>query len=52
MRMLNNLVIAYDRRGDISAAIHAAELRLALPAEASHRDVLHAQLRAMLARLN
>ena len=52
MRMLNNLVMAYDRRGDVSAAIHAAELRLALPAEASDRDVLHVQLRAMLARLN
>ena len=52
MRMLNNLVMAYDRRGDVGAAIHAAELRLALPAEASHRDILHAQLRAIQARLN
>ena len=52
MRMLNNLVMAYDRRGDVGAAIHAAELRLALPAEASHRDILQAQLRAMQARLN
>jgi regulator of sirC expression with transglutaminase-like and TPR domain len=42
----------YDRRGDVGAAIHAAELRLALPAEASHRDILQAQLRAMQARLN
>jgi len=52
MRMLNNLVMAYDRRGDVGAAIHAARLRLALPAEASHRDILYAELRAMQARLN
>ena len=52
MRMLNNLVMAYHRRGDIGAAIHAAGLRLALPAEASHRDILNAELRAMQARLN
>ena len=52
MRILNNLVLAYDRRGDVGAAIRAARLRLALPAEASHRDMLHAQLRAIQARLN
>ena len=52
MRMLNNLVMAYDRRGDMAAAIHGARLRLALPVEASHRDILHAQLRAIQARLN
>jgi hypothetical protein len=52
MRILNNLVLAYDRRGDVGAAIQAARLRLALPAEASHRDMLHAQLRAIQARLN
>ena len=52
MRILNNLVQAYDRRGDVGAAIQAARLRLALPAEASHRDMLHAQLRAIQARLN
>jgi len=45
-------VLAYDRRGDVGAAIQAARLRLALPAEASHRDMLHAQLRAIQARLN
>ena len=31
MRMLNNLVAAYKRRGDLGAAIHAATLRLELP---------------------
>jgi hypothetical protein len=52
MRMLNNLVAAYDRRGDIGATIHAAGLRLALPASASQRDVLQAELQALQARLN
>jgi regulator of sirC expression with transglutaminase-like and TPR domain len=52
MRMLNNLVAAYDRRGDIGAAIHAAGLRLALPARASQRDLLKAELQAIQARLN
>jgi regulator of sirC expression with transglutaminase-like and TPR domain len=52
MRMLNNLVAAYDRRGDIGAAIHAARLRLALPARASQRDVLQTELHAIQARLN
>lgn len=52
MRMLNNLVAAYDRRGDIGAAIHAARLRLALPAGASQRDLLEAELQAIQARLN
>jgi regulator of sirC expression with transglutaminase-like and TPR domain len=52
MRMLNNLVAAYGRRGDVGAAIHAAGLRLALPAGASQRDVLEAELRAIQARLN
>ncbi len=52
MRMLNNLVAAYDRRGNIGAAIHAARLRLALPARASQRDLLQAELKALQARLN
>jgi regulator of sirC expression with transglutaminase-like and TPR domain len=52
MRMLNNLVAAYDRRGDIGAAIHAARLRLALPTAASQRDMLQAELQAFQARLN
>lgn len=52
MRMLNNLVAAYGRRGDVGAAIHAARLRLALPAGVSQHDVLEADLRAIQARLN
>ena len=52
MRMLNNLVAAYDRRGDIGAAIHAARLRLALPHAAAQRDGLAADLQALQARLN
>jgi regulator of sirC expression with transglutaminase-like and TPR domain len=52
MRTLNNLVAAYHRRGNLGAAIHAATMRLALPAEPSQRDTLQAELRAMQARLN
>jgi regulator of sirC expression with transglutaminase-like and TPR domain len=52
MRILNNLVAAYDRRGNIGAAIHAAQLRLTIPAEASQRDLLGAELKALQARLN
>jgi regulator of sirC expression with transglutaminase-like and TPR domain len=52
MRMLNNLVAAYDRRGDIDAAIHAASLRLALPAKLAQRTILQAELRAIQAQLN
>jgi regulator of sirC expression with transglutaminase-like and TPR domain len=52
MRMLNNLVAAYGRRGDVGGAIRAAGLRLALPAGGSQRDVLEAELRAIQARLN
>jgi regulator of sirC expression with transglutaminase-like and TPR domain len=52
MRMLNNLVAAYGRRGDVGAAIHAARLRLALPSGASQRDVLQAELHAIQAQLN
>ena len=52
MRMLNNLVLAYQRRGDLGAAIRAARMRVALPAEGSLRDAVLAELRAMQARLN
>ncbi|MDQ6731884.1 MAG: transglutaminase-like domain-containing protein, partial [Actinomycetota bacterium] len=52
MRMLNNLVAAYDRRGNLGAAIHAARLRLALPGRTSQRDMLQAELQAIQARLN
>lgn len=52
MRMLNNLVAAYGRRGDIGAGIRAARLRLALPGTASQRDSLQAELQAIQAQLN
>jgi regulator of sirC expression with transglutaminase-like and TPR domain len=52
MRMLNNLVAAYQRRGALGAAMRAASMRLALPAEGSLRDALQADLRAIQARLN
>ena len=52
MRMLNNLVGSFQRRGDIGAAIRAGELRMALPAEDALAESLRADLRAMQARLN
>ena len=52
MRMLNNLVGSYERRADLSAAIHAATVRLALPADPSLAPTLRAELRALQARLN
>ena len=35
MRMLNNLLASYQRRGNLSAAIRAAEMRMMLPAQGS-----------------
>jgi regulator of sirC expression with transglutaminase-like and TPR domain len=52
LRILNNLVAAYDRRADISRAIQAAELRLALPLEHSRMQALRLELGALRARLN
>jgi regulator of sirC expression with transglutaminase-like and TPR domain len=53
MRMLNNLIAAYQRRGDLGRALHAAEMRLALPtAESQSSDVLKAELRSLQAQLN
>ncbi len=52
LRMLNNLVGSYDRRGDLSKALRAATMRLALPAEPRLQDTLKAELRAIQARLN
>jgi regulator of sirC expression with transglutaminase-like and TPR domain len=52
LRMLNNLVGSYQRRGNIAAAIRAGELRLALPAEEELADALRTELRSMQARLN
>ena len=52
MRMLNNLVGSYHRRGHLGAAIRAAALRLALPSDTAQRDTLQAELRAIHAQLN
>ena len=52
MRMLNNLVAAYRRRGDLGQAIRAAGMRLTLAAEGSLRDILQTELRALQAQLN
>jgi regulator of sirC expression with transglutaminase-like and TPR domain len=53
MRMLNNLVAAYDRRSDLTRALRAATMRLALPIAEPHlQDTLKAELRAIQARLN
>jgi regulator of sirC expression with transglutaminase-like and TPR domain len=51
-RMLNNLVAGYQRRGDLTAAIRAAEMRLLLPSAGSQRSLLSTELRALQARLN
>lgn len=47
MRMLNNLVGSYARRGDLAQAIHAARLRLLLPADAALRRMLVEELQAL-----
>jgi regulator of sirC expression with transglutaminase-like and TPR domain len=52
MRMLNNLVLAYQRRSNLGAAIRAAGMRLMLPADDPLRDTLLVELRALQARLN
>ena len=52
LRMLNNLVGSYERRGDIGRAIRAAELRLLLPAAPGLRDELELGLKSIRARLN
>jgi len=52
MRMLNNLVGSYQRRGEYDAAIRAARMRLTLPASRRLRDHLRSELVALQARLN
>jgi regulator of sirC expression with transglutaminase-like and TPR domain len=51
-RMLNNLVAAYRRRGDLARAIRAAEMRLGLPLGESEEAAFEADLRSLRARLN
>lgn len=52
LRMLNNLVASFGRRGDLSHAIRAAELRVMLPLEGRLQVSLEAELRALRSRLN
>jgi regulator of sirC expression with transglutaminase-like and TPR domain len=52
MRILNNLVGSYQRRGDVGAAIRAAQMRLALPADEGLADDLRLELRSLEALLN
>jgi regulator of sirC expression with transglutaminase-like and TPR domain len=52
MRMLNNLVSSYTRRGDLAHAIHAAEMRLSLRAAEAMRETLETELRTLQVRLN
>src|SRR4051794_21838341 len=49
LRMLNNLVGSFQRRGDVGRALRAAELRLALP---GHDATADRELRGLRARLN
>jgi regulator of sirC expression with transglutaminase-like and TPR domain len=52
LRILNNLVASYGRRGNLMSAIRAAELRLELPMEVETYTELEAELRSYRARLN
>jgi regulator of sirC expression with transglutaminase-like and TPR domain len=52
LRMLNNLVGSYTRRVDLSRAIRAAELRLALPLDGRTQAAFEIELRSLRARLN
>lgn len=52
MRMLNNLVGSYQRRGQVPLALRAAELRLLLPCDAALRDLLTRELAQIRSRLN
>lgn len=52
LRMLNNLVASLTRRGDLLAAIRAANLRLELPVEGAERERLSCEALGLQARLN
>jgi len=52
LRILNNLVAAFGKRGDLGRAIRAAELRLELPMDVESYTALDAELRTYRARLN
>jgi regulator of sirC expression with transglutaminase-like and TPR domain len=51
MRMLNNLVVGFRRRGDLPSAIHAAGMRLALPGDPDQLEALREELRMLRGEL-
>lgn len=52
LRMINNLVGSFSKRGALADAIHAADLRLLLPVEPADMERLTLEARALRARLN
>jgi regulator of sirC expression with transglutaminase-like and TPR domain len=52
VRMLNNLLGSYIERGDMTRALHAADLRLLLPLDDAMREQYGVERAALLARLN
>ena len=52
LRMLNNLVAGYERRGDLDKAMRAATLRLELPVDDAGRAALERELMSLRARVN
>ncbi len=52
LRMLNNLVGSFSKRGDVGAAILAADLRLLLPVDPDDLDRYAVEARSLRARLN
>ncbi len=52
LRMINNLVGSFSKRGALADAIRAAELRLMLPVEPADMERLTLEARALRARLN
>lgn len=52
LRMLNNLVRSWLERGDLTRALRAAELRLAVPVDSETRAQYASERGALLARLN
>ncbi|MCW3012835.1 MAG: hypothetical protein JWO90_3239 [Solirubrobacterales bacterium] len=52
LRMINNLVGSFTKRGALAHAIHAADLRLLLPVDPDDMERLTLEARALRARLN
>jgi regulator of sirC expression with transglutaminase-like and TPR domain len=52
LRMLTNLVHSYRRRGDLTHALRAAEMRLALPSDPLRAGALRQEWLSLQSRLN